>query len=68
MKSQSTIKKHLRGLRKLIYDPDTDPLTMRIAYAMETAVRWATEDTVGWCGLVEEAKDEARIYREQNLS
>ena len=56
MKAQSTVKKHLRELRALIDSSDDDPATMRIAYAMECAVRWATENTTGWPGLAAEAK------------
>lgn len=64
MKSKTTIRKHLRELRQLIENTD-DPLERQIAYAMETAVRWATEETVGWPGLREEAKAEARILAKE---
>lgn len=66
-KAPSTIKKHLRELRKLI-DSTDDPILGRIAYEMETAVRWATEDVVGWDGLVEQAKRAAYILKRQLLN
>ena len=56
MKSKRTIQRHLKALRELIDLPDTDVITSRIAYAMQIAVRWATEDgLVVWPGLVDEA-------------
>jgi len=63
-KSQRTINKHLKELRELI-DTSKDPLETRIAYAMETAVRWATEDTVGWEGLKDQAINEAAILKKE---
>lgn len=43
----STIRKIKRVYRKLCED-HPDPKVQRIAQGMETALRWATEDTVGW--------------------
>lgn len=63
-KSDGTIKRNLRELRKFI-DSSDDPIATRIAYAMETAVRWATEDTVEWPGLLKQAQDEAELLRKQ---
>jgi hypothetical protein len=63
-KSQSTIKRHLKQLRKQEIESD-DPIAFRIAYAMEQAVRWATEATVGWPGLAEQARIEAGLLRRE---
>ena len=63
-KSKRVIERELKDLRELI-DADADPLATRIAYAMETAVHWALDHTVGWKGLVYEAKSNAQIFREQ---
>lgn len=63
--SDRTVKKHLKELRALIENEATDEVTRRIAYAMECAVRWATEDTVGWNGLAQEARDEAWFLRQE---
>jgi hypothetical protein len=45
--ARSTLRRRLKELRTLI-DTTNDPYAVRIAYAMETAIRWATEHTVGW--------------------
>lgn len=70
--SASTIQRHLRHLRKLI-DESGDPHEQRLAYAMETAIRWATTHTVGWGCMAKEAallaellkKDVARTPNDQ---
>jgi hypothetical protein len=62
-KSKSVIRNGLRELRKFI-DKDGDALEVRIAYAMECAILWVLEDTKDWGTLVDEAIDEARIYRD----
>lgn len=54
MKSPSTIRKHIRELRKFVDAPtsaETAPETIirrRIAYTVETVLRYETENTVGW--------------------
>jgi hypothetical protein len=45
--SKRTITKRLKELRALIESTD-DPIIARMAQGMETAIRWATADTVGW--------------------
>ena len=52
--SASTIQRHLRRLRKLI-DESGDLYEQRVAYAMETAIRWSTTHTVGWGCMANEA-------------
>lgn len=64
-RAKSTIQKHLRELRKLI-DTEQDTTLMRVAYTMETAIKWATEDNVNWPGLVEQAR-EAADYIEKGI-
>lgn len=56
-------EKGVKSLRALIDEPETDDLTKRIAYAMETAVRWVMEETVGWETLDQEAVHESQIAR-----
>lgn len=63
-KAASTIKRNLKELRTLI-DTDPDPVVRRIAYSMETAIRWATEETVGWDEMVDEAIEEATILKNE---
>jgi hypothetical protein len=62
-KSASTIQRNLRDLRRFIDSGEGDPCEMRIAQAMENAIRWATESTVGWPGVLEEAKGLAHCLR-----
>lgn len=64
-KSPSTVKKHLRELRKLIDESGDDLILQRIAYEIETAVRWATEDVVDWPGLAQQAKDAAHMLKNE---
>jgi hypothetical protein len=47
IKKPVTVAREIRRLRKLI-DSDPDKVRTRVAYAVETALRWATEDTTGW--------------------
>ncbi len=55
------IKQELRQLRAECIEGTTDPVLKRIAYEMEAAVRYATERTVGWAGLVEMARGAAQL-------
>ena len=65
-KSERTIKKALTELREFIDADSGDPLAQRIAYAQETAIRWALEKTVGWETPVQDAQSNAEIYRKQH--
>lgn len=62
--SPSTIRRRLRELRKLIEDPQTDKVTVRVAYESEQMIRWATEKTVGWPSPADSARETARMIRE----
>jgi hypothetical protein len=62
--SKRTIKRRLKELRVLI-DNNQDPAVQRIAYAMETAIRWATEDTVGWTPPADDAKLLAKYLHQE---
>jgi hypothetical protein len=66
MKSRRTIQRHIKDLRKII-DASfiDDPILARIAYAMETALCWASKKTVGWQSMADEAKIEAKILKDQ---
>ena len=47
----SVSSRHLRSeLKKLrvIIDTNQDPILVRMAYEVETALTWASEKTVGW--------------------
>jgi hypothetical protein len=60
----STVRRHLRRLRKLI-DESESLHEQKIAYAMEKAIRWAREDTVGWGDMAREAVVQAEILKTQ---
>lgn len=64
MKSQSTIRKAKRALRRVV-DHSPDPCEQRIAYAMETAITWAREHTVGWPAMDVEARTLAQLLRNE---
>lgn len=65
-KSPRTIRKNLKELRKqCIETSPRDPILSRIAYAMETAVRWAILDTAGWESLANEAQENAKVLRKE---
>lgn len=61
----STVKRHLVELRKDCIEGSLDPVEKRIAYAMEQAVRWATEATTGWPKLAVQAEEEAALLRKE---
>lgn len=54
----------LRNLRKLM-DSTSDPCEFRIAYAMEIAIVWATNETEGWLSMAVEAKQLAKLLRDE---
>jgi hypothetical protein len=62
--SQRTIRRRLKELRRLI-DTSPCPAEQRVAYGMETAIRWVTEDTTGWDSPAVEATKLAQILREE---
>lgn len=62
--TQGQIKKCMRELRKVI-DEHPDPAVQRIAYGMETAIQWATSDTVGWKPMASEAKLLAKMLHSE---
>lgn len=67
MKSRATIRRATKALRVLI-DGSDDPYERRIAYAMETALRWASLDTVNWPSMEKEAKTLARLLRDEAVN
>jgi hypothetical protein len=61
--SRQTIRKSIKALRTLIDGERDDPILFRIAYAVETALRWVTEDTVGWSKPEVDVVEEAAICK-----
>lgn len=59
------IRKELRELRAECIDGVDDPILRRLAYEMECAVRYATEDVRGWPSLSALAVGGAVILRNE---
>lgn len=62
--TRATIKRAIRELREIV-DESRDPYAVRIAYAVEHALRWASEYTVGWPSPATDVKLEAKLLREE---
>ena len=67
MKSEATIKKHIRALRKFMDTPSSASsapqiiIIQRLAYLVETVLRFETETTVGWRQPIDEVMAAAEI-------
>jgi len=59
--SKRKIQNEIRKLRIII--DNSDEITSRIAYAVETALRWSVEDTEGWQPPSADVFDEAHILK-----
>lgn len=62
--SAAAIRKAIKELRVLI-DTTKDPCESRIAYAMETAIVWATKHTEGWSAPAITARQLAKFLRQE---
>jgi hypothetical protein len=62
--TRDSVKRSVAALRKLI-DSSPDPVVCRIAYAVETALRWSIEDTTRWPRPEKEVLEEADILRHE---
>lgn len=65
MKTNSTINRELRALRSYIDSPDADPLTSRIAWEVEQAIRWARQDVKSWPRPLDSASSCASLLRQE---
>lgn len=65
MKSDRTIRQHLKQLREQCIDGTDDLVLKRIAYEVECAVRWAREDVMRWPGLAQQARDGANLLKQE---
>ena len=59
------IKQELKELRATCIENQSDPVLRRIAYAMEEAIRYATEPVVGWPTLTASALDLSALLRKE---
>lgn len=64
MQTKKSIDKALKDLRVQIDSADSDPILKRISYAIETAIVWATQDTVGWPKPAKDAIEQSDILRD----
>lgn len=55
------VRAEIKRLREFIESQPGETAAARIAYGMETALRWTTEDTVDW-DLLREAKESGKIF------
>lgn len=62
-RTEAEVRKAIKELRQFIDADNEGMIATRIAYAMECAIRWATEDTVDWLRPVDEARANAAILR-----
>lgn len=63
MKSQSTINRVIRNLRKRIDDPATPADEQRVAYTVEQALCWVTKKTRGWEAPDKSLPEDMRLLR-----
>jgi hypothetical protein len=63
--SERSIKRSIKALRVIVDKSHNDPILERIAYAVETALRWATIETVGWDRPEVDVVEEARICKRE---
>jgi hypothetical protein len=59
-----TLQRELKKLRKIV-ETSKDPLETRIAYTIEHAIRWATQETVGWPRPHKEVSDVAKMVEKR---
>lgn len=62
--TKEKVAAELKKLRSVV-ENSNDPAETRIAYAMEHAIRWATEETVGWTKPHKEAAEFAKLIRSE---
>ena len=70
MKTESTIRKQERELRKFIDSLGNtknkeEIIQQRIAYVIESTLRWVRLKTVKWDSRLQEAKDNATILMKE---
>ncbi len=64
MTRAAKIKAELKALRQHCICQDADPILRDVAYAIEQAVRYVTEDGIrGWRSLGGQAREAATIMR-----
>lgn len=74
MKSKATIRKHIRELRNFIDRPtsaDSAPeniISKRMAYCVETVLRFEIENTIGWRRPLVEVIEESQILVDELMS
>jgi hypothetical protein len=62
--SKKMIESEISKLRAIV-EVDGDPVLTRIAYAVENALRWAIEDTVGWQKPSQDVFEEAHLLHDE---
>lgn len=62
--TRKRIQQEIRRLRKIV-DTSPDEAEKRLAYTVETALTWATTETVGWDPPARSIPQDARMLRLQ---
>ena len=62
--SKRTIESEIKKLRAIV-ESNGDPVVTRIAYAVETALRWSIEDTKGWEKPSEDVFKDAALLKHE---
>lgn len=66
IKADRTVKRELARLRKFIDGAPEDTIEKRMAYTIETAIRWAREPGIReWPAPLEEAMAQAKCLRQE---
>jgi hypothetical protein len=63
--SKRIIESEISKLRTIIEAEKDDDILARIAYAVETALRWSIEDTKGWKKPSEDVYTDADLLRQE---
>lgn len=64
MKSKRVVKSELAKLRRIVESKSRSVAEMRVAYSLEHAIRWATENTRGWTTPSTEVSEIVKLLKE----
>lgn len=63
MKAESTLRKHIVRLRRIVDSPNADCVSSRVAYESEQLLRWVLGDTRGRPSPADSALETAILIR-----
>ena len=65
MKAKATIKREIRAMRRLIDSGAGTLLERRLAYLMESTLRWVVEDVRGWPTRIRDVHETAHLIQSE---